>query len=68
MRPHFKANVHSDRNRCGADGKISFVNQRNDTLPEFSEPITLDESEISDWMHSMATEFGTKAVAISRFL
>ncbi len=41
-----------------ADGKISFVNQRNDTLPDFSEPVTLDESEISDWMHSMATEFG----------
>ena len=41
----------------GADGKISFANQGNDTLPEFSESITLGESEISDRIHAMATEF-----------
>jgi hypothetical protein len=40
-----------------ADGKLSFVNQRKDALPAFSASITLDEGEISDWIHAMATEF-----------
>jgi hypothetical protein len=56
---HHHRLVHEGGFNCerGADGKIAFVNQRNDTLPEFSESITLDEGEISDWMHAMATEF-----------
>jgi hypothetical protein len=56
---HHHRLVHEGGFNCerGADGKISFVNQCNDTLPEFSESITLDEGEINDWIHAMATEF-----------
>jgi hypothetical protein len=40
-----------------ADGKIVFLDQRDDALPEFFDPISVDEVEISGWIHSMATEF-----------
>ena len=40
-----------------ADGKIVFWDQCDDGLPEFFDPISVDEVEISDWIHSMATEF-----------
>jgi len=39
------------------EGKIAFVDQRDVALPEFFEPITLSDSDVSNWMQAMATEF-----------
>jgi len=38
------------------DGTIAFLDQRGDLLPECFEPVTLSDTDISDWMHSIATE------------
>jgi len=56
---HHHRLVHEGGFNCErrADGKIYFIDQREDVLPEFPESITLNGDEISDWMQSMATEF-----------
>jgi hypothetical protein len=56
---HHHRLVHEGGFNCErrADGRIYFIDQREDVLPEFLESITLNDDEISDWIHSMATEF-----------